>query len=88
MGQKRSRDKRGIDLSIVRAPDGAETGQHYYGTEDEVVRPVGELVGDVFDAEVQPDDMANLTTRGLENSLHAGSGRYGQGERARGAWQG
>ena len=63
----------GIDLPVAGAPDGPETVLHYYGTDDEAVRRVGEVVGDLVDAQVRPDDIAILSTRRLENSLLAGS---------------
>ena len=65
----------GIDLPVAGAPDGPDTVLHYYGTEDEAVRLVGELVGDLVDAQVRPDDIVILSTRRLGNSLLAGRDR-------------
>ena len=65
----------GIDLPVAGAPRGPETVLHYYATGDEAVRLVGELVGDLVDAQVRPDDIAILSTRRLDNSLLAGCDR-------------
>ena len=65
----------GIDLPVAGAPDGPETVLHYYGTEGEPARLVDELVGELVDAQVRPDDIAILSTRRLKNSLLAGRDR-------------
>ena len=61
----------GIDLPVAGAPDGPEAGLHYYGTEDEAVQLLEELVGRMVDAQIRPDDIAVLSTRRLGNSLLA-----------------
>ena len=62
----------GIDLPVAGAPDGPDTALHYYATQEEAVRLLEELVGQLVDAQVRPDDIAILSTRRLENSLLAG----------------
>ena len=65
----------GIDLPVAGAPDGPDTALHYYGTQEEAVRLLETLVGQLVDAQVRPDDIAVLSTRRLENSLVAGRPR-------------
>ena len=62
----------GIDLPVAGAPDGPDTALHYYATQEEAVRLLEELVGQLVDAQVRPDDIAILSTRRFENSLLAG----------------
>ena len=62
----------GIDLPVTGAADGPDTGVHYYVTQEEAVRLIEELIGQLVDAQVRPDDIAILSTRRLENSLLAG----------------
>ena len=65
----------GIDLPVAGAPDGPDTALHYYATQEEAVRLLEELVGQLVDAQVRPDEIAILSTRRLENSLLAGRQR-------------
>ena len=65
----------GIDLPVAGAPDGPDTALHYYGTQEEAVRLLETLVGQLVDARVRPDDIAVLSTRRLENSVLAGRPR-------------
>ena len=62
----------GIDLPAAGAPDGPETGLHYYATQEEAVWLIEELIGQLVDAQVRSDDIAVLSTRRLENSFLAG----------------
>ena len=62
----------GIDLPVAGAPDGPDTALHYYATQEEAVRLLQELIGQLVDAQVRPDDIAILSTRRFENSLLAG----------------
>ncbi len=62
----------GIDLPVTGAADGPDTGVHYYVTQEEAVRLIEELIGQLVDAQVRPDDIAILSTRRFENSLLAG----------------
>ncbi len=65
----------GIDLPVTGAPDGPDTVLHYYETEEEGVRLLETLVGQLVEAQVRPDAIAVLSTRRLENSLLAGRPR-------------
>ena len=59
----------GIDLPVSGAPDGPDTILHYYGTQQEALRNLEVLIGQMVDADVRPDDIVILSTRRLENSL-------------------
>ena len=62
----------GIDLPVAGAPDGPDTALHYYSTQEEAVQLLEELIGQLVDAQVRPDDIAVLSTRRLANSLLSG----------------
>lgn len=62
----------GIDLPVAGSPDGPDTVLHYFRAQDEAIRQLEELVGELVDAQVRPDDIALLSTRRLGNSLLSG----------------
>ena len=65
----------GIDLPVAGAPDGPDTAIHYYGTQEEAVRLLEDLIRELVEAQVRPDDIAVLSTRRLGNSLLTGRER-------------
>ena len=62
----------GIDLPVTGAPDGPAAALHYYSTPEVAVEILEDLVRQLFDSQVRPEDITILSTRRPENSLLAG----------------
>ncbi|AGC45629.1 hypothetical protein MYSTI_04331 [Myxococcus stipitatus DSM 14675] len=62
----------GTDLPVTGAPDGPETGIHYYSRPEEGLAALDALVRKLMDSDVRPNDLAILSTRRPDNSLLAG----------------
>lgn len=62
----------GIDLPVVGAPDGPEAEVHHYSAREEAVDLLENLIRQLIDSKVQPEDIVVLSTRRPENSLLAG----------------
>ena len=65
----------GIELPVAGAPDGPATELHYYSTQEQAVQLLEQLIRELVDAHVRPDDIAVLSTRRLENSFLTGRQR-------------
>jgi hypothetical protein len=59
----------GIDLAVFGAPDGLPCDNIYYASEPEGMQKLEDLLGDLLQKGVRPQDIAILSTRRRENSL-------------------
>lgn len=62
----------GIDLALTGAPPGPPCHNVYYASADEAREKLEELVEQLLQADVRPQDIAILSTRKRDNSLLAG----------------
>ena len=62
----------GIDLPVTGAPDGPEAEIHYYSTREEAIDLIENLIRQLVDSQVRPEDIAVLSTRRPENSILSG----------------
>ena len=62
----------GVDLAIEGAPNGPKAELHYYTSRDRAISEIDRVLCELIDGDVDPLEIAILSTRRPENSLLAG----------------